>query len=299
MIAAPLLATVTSTPTNSFSLGSWLTGAGIVISVLIGFISYRLTSTRPKLSWEATTTVLIEQGRSAIPDLDIQYKGTKVQQLAVSRVMIANTGRGTVRRSDLATSLPLQIRTASPKHLLLDAQFIGIRKEALASSNLTVEPVYDNQYALIEFDYLNPSWGGISQVVHTGSMSNDLEVRGDVMGLKPPRRLIPRPVSTDKVISRTTKRLIFWAITDKGSSDIKRATLVDMLWPGIFIVTSLVGTELNLASIRGASDLPAPILRAALSLVVTGFFSAVFYFQVQTRLLERDFFQEPGKRSRR
>ena len=90
------------------------------------------------------------------------------------------TAKKLLKKDDIETVNRIRISTTKEVSLL-DAKILASNNH---SSQFEVNLDEENNCVYLEFDYLDEKQGAVVQVIHTGSSSQDLEVIGDIKGVK-------------------------------------------------------------------------------------------------------------------
>lgn len=185
-----------------------------IISITLACLFYRRSRRSKDPRWAIRNTTLIEGYSSKLRDLEVFYKGDRVEDLSVCRIAFWNDGKATIDRQDIATANPLRIASRDQARIL-DAKVLATNSR---SSQFTASlPDTRTAAHLLEFDYLDHGHGAVLQVVHTGTSEEDLEVVGDIKGssgiqkkdIRVYRYLpLPTPAEFDKRLEPAAKRLI-------------------------------------------------------------------------------------------
>jgi hypothetical protein len=205
---------------NQFLQNPILNGLGFIlglISLILGYIFYREGLRLKKPFWNIRSNNLVQDFSSALSDLTIAYKGEKVENITISRIIFWNGGKDTINASDIPRTDPLKI-VATANNVLLDIQLLSTNS-APSSFSVSLQP--DKTCALLNFEYLDYSQGAILQIIHTGTSSSHLSIVGTVKGTKvrkkyltPADRLpLPTPKEIDDLILKrfsppTRRRII-------------------------------------------------------------------------------------------
>lgn len=192
-----------------------------IISLVLGYIFYREGLRLKKPMWNVRSNNLIQDFSSAITDLAILYKGEKVENITISRIIFWNGGKDTINAQDVARTDPLKI-IATEKNTLLDVKLLSMNNKP---SLFTVSLQPDKTCALLNFEYLDYNQGAIIQIIHTGKSSYDLNIVGTVKSAKiqkkyltPADRLpLPTPKEIDELMlkpfSPPTRRKIIATVS--------------------------------------------------------------------------------------
>lgn len=124
-----------------------------------------------------------------LPDLEIKFHGygSPIANLTVTDITFWNRGRAAIRKSDIAKLEPLIISMA-PNCLILNVLVV---RRAKAENAFEVTRSQDRTHASINFDFLDHNDGVVIQVVHTGTSSEDVAVKGTVIEGGTPIRIRP------------------------------------------------------------------------------------------------------------
>jgi hypothetical protein len=184
-----------------------------VIGIVLAYFFYRRGRRTKEACWAIRTNNLVAGYGSKLGDLEVLYKGQKVENLSISRIAFWNEGAETIDRQNLVTANPLRITTKGEVKLL-DIKRLAVNNEA---SGFAVSLENDMGSARIEFDYLDREHGAVLQVVHTGKRSEDLDLVGAIKGVETLqcRQVqftkylpLPTPASFDKKVKAITRRRV-------------------------------------------------------------------------------------------
>jgi hypothetical protein len=131
---------------------------------------------------------LIQGLDSKLDNLKISYGDNKIENLTVSRMLLWNNGLETIERSDIATVNPVRI-VGIEGLKFLDAKILAQNNH---SSQFRVNIAEDSESILLDFDYFDHNQGCVIQIVHTGTSSKDVQLVGDIKGVKLLRNKAPR-----------------------------------------------------------------------------------------------------------
>jgi multisubunit Na+/H+ antiporter MnhG subunit len=169
-----------------------------VIGLLTGYIFYKwsLRVKEPRVSQK--TNNLIRDYIAKFDGLEILYKGAKIQNLTVTKILFWNEGSETIDKQDLTNADPLRI-TVDDGYIILDYRIISCNNEASKFNCVLSE---DKSSLLIEFDYIDRNQGLVVQVVHTGINQSDIWVTGVIKGAVLKYKKIQPEEATPQFISR-------------------------------------------------------------------------------------------------
>jgi hypothetical protein len=150
----------------SLPLGIW----GILIGI-------RATRER-RAVYYTNTNNLVRNLVSRIPEVEVKYHGygSPVENLTVSKVLLVNTGREAIRKTDVVKASPIRIVMSD------GAIILGIH--ILYSNPLnkvTIERAADRTSAAVTFDYLDYKEGFVAEIIHTGEYDKQIAMDGDII----------------------------------------------------------------------------------------------------------------------
>lgn len=161
---------------------------GTILSVFLAIIFYRLSKREKKPYWSIGSNNLIEGFSSQVPGLEISYNNQKVENLTISKIVFWNDGKETIHGTDIAEADPLQI-IARGNVKILDIKVLKTNSEASRFCNPNDSQLHSS---FVTFDFLDKNQGGIIQVIHTGTSSKDISLKGALKGAGVPIYYDPR-----------------------------------------------------------------------------------------------------------
>jgi hypothetical protein len=132
-----------------------------------------------------TTYNLFKDYSGTVAGLDIQYLGDKVRDLSVSKIVFWNHGALTIDSDDLVPADRLRLETKG-KGRILSTKLISTNNKA-SQPLLSASPEKDQ--AFLQFEYLDRGQGFVIQVIHEGTSSNDLDLKGAIKGVTRIRKI--------------------------------------------------------------------------------------------------------------
>lgn len=160
---------------------------------------------------------------------------------------------------DLQTANPLRIEGLNGSRIL-DAKVLA-RNNSSSQIDVLLE---ENGCAYINFDYLDENQGAVIQIVHTGKSSRDIEIVGDIKGVKELRNKL----STQRWIQIIYKTRSKFKITRKFVAIF--ATLVGLAYIAMGLVPIFV-PSLDPSIILNATQSMKPDQKRIIILVVFSF----------------------------
>jgi len=169
-------------------------GFGLAAALGVGFIFYRLTADREMriLGYRAFSWSIVEQQHEA-PHVQVLYRGTPVQRVTRTSLVLWNPGWQTVEGQDVAAADPVRIVSASGQ--LLRADLIYESRTSVGFKLTEREDGYRCDFAL-----LDRHDGVVIDLLHTASGA-DLTIKGTIKRMPDgirnfgPLSTLPLPVS--------------------------------------------------------------------------------------------------------
>lgn len=163
------------------SIDTYLGIAGVALGfagLITGYILYRKSLRIKQPYYYVITNNLVQDGIATLEKLDIIYSGKRISSLTVSKVIFWNNGSETINDSDIVKANPLRVECGPSSHIL-DATIIESNNK---SSKFSLEFSSDDKRVFVHFDYIDKYQGVLIQVVHAGSLPNDIRMLGDFRG---------------------------------------------------------------------------------------------------------------------
>jgi len=153
-----------------------------IFSVVYGVWWNKKSKCKKEFSCYRNSYRVVRAGKSFIPELELKYKGTEIQELVVTKYAIWNSGNMMLHESDIVEEKSLQIVGDEKTSHILDAKIIQCSDE---DNKFNIEKSVDGNVKL-SFDYVNVKDGIVVQIVHTGE-AKDIKVSCKIKGGKPVR----------------------------------------------------------------------------------------------------------------
>lgn len=177
---------------NQGWVGSTIGLAGVIISGILYFRAKR----RAKPSVQFSRMTIVSPQSDELPsDVEILYKGSKINQLTKTNIILWNDGTETLHGSSVVEDSPVQICFEEGVTILRHQ----IVKETRSVNRSRLEPVENQRNAInIKFDYLDPADGINVEILHDSK--SDPTVVGAIRGLPSGIRIVnSMPSSTPAV----------------------------------------------------------------------------------------------------
>lgn len=187
-------------------------GTATVASLVVAIRSRRIR----RLSWSIRSNTLIRGRQPTLPDLTIRYRNQQLDNLTVSGVIFWNDGNQTIDRTDIADNDPLRVETAGGVKLLA----VNVLASTSDPSPFNHTEDADRGKSMLDFEFMAPNRGVVLQIIHSGTSSGDLSVKGFLKdGGRPGQRKIyasflhlPTSVKFDLRFNLQTRRRINLAL---------------------------------------------------------------------------------------
>lgn len=188
-----------------FSAINFLIAVGGIILAVIFY--WRSTKNREPVFAIKSYNILADSS-SKMTGLTVNYKTEIVNNLSITKIAFWNQGRETIKRNDIPEGDPLRISIKNGIKIL-DAEVISSNNPA---NKFQISSIDNDSSVRIFFDYLDKNQGGVIQIIHTGTTSNDLSIEGTVMGVGKPIKNDLDAIFSNKLssfkISKPSRRLI-------------------------------------------------------------------------------------------
>lgn len=230
---------------NQGWVGSLIGFVGVVIGVL-GIFSYKISKSRGRPTIQKHSLRIIgKEDTEVSEDLEILYKGTKVERLTKTTIVFWNDGTETINGSDVVNSDKISF-CFSEGERILSSKIISLTRE-VNNASLIKDQEHGNIVSLA-FDFFDPNDGVTIELLHTDKErypSITGTIKGVPDGIYDAGRYIDDstqlPIKPFDLIFKNRKRLMYFALA------IGLATFAVGLLPGSVYeyVDALVKTEPN------------------------------------------------------
>lgn len=139
-----------------------------VLSVIYAIYAGVKGKEKKEISYIVNTYEIVHAGKNMIPEVQISYCGQTIDDLAVTRFAIWNSGNRLLNSNDIVDTKPLSITSNDDGSDILDASII---KRSEESNKFTIDKK-SAHCAELQFDYIDKQEGIIVQILHTGSAKN-------------------------------------------------------------------------------------------------------------------------------
>ena len=160
-----------------------------IISIILAMYFYKKSRKAKEPCWAIKSKNLIEGYNVKLDSLIVLYKGNQIENLTVSRICFWNDGKDTLERKDIETINHLRIAGKNGV-MFLDVKILAQNN---LSSQCNVDISDSGNYIYLDFDYIDQNQGCVIQVIHTGKLSGDIQILGDIKGVSVLQRKLTVP----------------------------------------------------------------------------------------------------------
>lgn len=165
-----------------FLQNSWvvfITTTFTIIGIPLSIYLYFKSKKDKLLKFEIKNNNIFKNFESIIENVKVTCEDKNISTLTITRILMWCDGKETIYNTDIATQMPLIIKSKEGKEIL-EAKIVSSNNQA---NNVHLEKLENNIYK-INFEYLDYKDGFIIQVVHTGSSQKDIILSGKIKGMK-------------------------------------------------------------------------------------------------------------------
>ena len=151
---------------------------GILSIIATAFFAHRYSEKKsPKFMYK--TLRKIQRSSDAPDDIEVYYKGHKVNGVQSTVVWFWNDGRKPIIRSDIPEAQPIKIELNDSNEIEIpNVQILKQSREVISSQSRKIS----NKVVQVDFEFLDHNDGFSLEILHTGKSSTDVVVSGTVLG---------------------------------------------------------------------------------------------------------------------
>jgi hypothetical protein len=155
-----------------------------ILGITLAIVFY-LRSRRIKLlSYTARSFTLLSNAVTSLSDFSASYRNNELKNLAVTKILLWNSGNELITSTDIANNDP--VRIVFPLH----ARVLNANVTTMSSiSNLVradVNPMKQNEI-IYSFDYLGVNEGCLVSILHTSESPLEVSLCGTIKGYGSPK----------------------------------------------------------------------------------------------------------------
>lgn len=176
-----------------------------VLGIILAYYFYCKGKSTKELYYEINSFNLIGKNlKEKISDIQILYKDNRIKYLTISKIAVWNSGNKTVWDNEIPENNKIRISICN-SYDILECEII--QNDDL-DTNLTLTKI-DNKNLELNFKFLEPNKGFMLKIIHTSITSNDLNVKGRVIGGSDIKRINDIGRNNVKREHWSTKYLVF------------------------------------------------------------------------------------------
>lgn len=198
-----------------------------ILSIITSIYLYRKSRKRKKPVFAIRSTNVISDEVKNLGEVEVKFKGDKIDNLTVSKVAFWNSGNDTLNDDDQAPIDKVRIE--------LKEGFVILESEVIFQSSETNNIHVNNKLNTVEigFDYFDSNQGGIIKFVHTGKKSSDVTLKGTFKGSEKLKKINSR-------LNNLSIVMITIPLFGKIFSSRKEKRNLSKVMPWIVILTGVV-----------------------------------------------------------
>ena len=152
---------------------------GIVIPIALSLFFYLRSKPLRLITYAIRTFPVITDRSKKIDGLQTTISGKSSHILTATRMAIWNAGNLTIDSGDIPKSDPIRVCFCAN----VDVFYMKILEQTNKANQIRLRELieYPNSYQ-IEFDYLDPSDGALLDIVHSGDVLQEFNLRGSIKG---------------------------------------------------------------------------------------------------------------------
>ena len=165
---------------TKFLSEAWLGTTIAALGIIVALVIYRASQIGARPVYQRRSIRLIGFDQANFPqDVEVLYRGKRVDRLTKSRLIYWNSGKQIVRGSDIVADDPVRCELSSDA-LALE---VGVVKHTRDANKFTA--TIDNgrrNRVILSFDYLDPGDGAVVEILHLSSDRHPA-IKGAIRGV--------------------------------------------------------------------------------------------------------------------
>jgi len=145
-----------------------------IFGIIMTLYTYLKSKKTSKPTFAKTDFKIITSNFSAIENLSVLYNNNPIEELSVSKIVIYNAGKKSIRKEDIAPKDKIRIDFLDGK--ILNSKIHYCTKEINNFSILKTE-----KSVLVDFDYLGYFDGAVIQIFHTAKNPESVKIEGTII----------------------------------------------------------------------------------------------------------------------
>jgi hypothetical protein len=246
---------------NGAAHGDWIGWLIGLIAVILAVVFYFKSRATARLVCQWRGRLLVGGEEADLPaDVVITYKGAAVPRLSSAKVVFWNSGKLTVRGSDIVEADPLRIVLAEDAVIL--RAVVNSVTRSVNSFSVRIRPEKANE-AICTFDFLDAGDGARIELLHTSNLKS-AKVVGTIRGLPTGIGHLGKIQSVSKL--RSSPVPLVWMIVIAMAVGLS-TLLVGIFGPSFGPRYETIAACLHLPIIKSRTDRIAAILAGAVYVI--------------------------------
>jgi hypothetical protein len=159
-----------------------LTGLVVgVVGTAVAVYTYYATRTKRELLFLITAAEIIGHSESMFPpELKIFFNDEPIQSLVKHNILVWNSGNVPIRHEDfIKQGAPVEMTFPDEFEMLKSA----IVRESSSANDISLSVSDDRRSAACKFLFLEPRDGFNVEILHSGDISNDPQIKFNIIGI--------------------------------------------------------------------------------------------------------------------
>jgi len=149
-----------------------------IIGIILAYYFHHKSRSKKEILYEITSFNLINKNlNQKVSELKVLYKEKDIRYLTISKLAIWNSGNSTILETEIPIDNKIQINICNNYEIL---EYELIQNEDI-DSKLSISKI-DEKNLEINFRFLEPNKGFVLKLIHTSRTSNDIIVKGRIIG---------------------------------------------------------------------------------------------------------------------
>lgn len=179
-----------------------LFGAGVVVTVLVGFLFYQLGRAEAIPRYSIWSLPVVRPIRTE--GIEVRYKGTVVPRVTAARIIVWNAGRKTIDGNDVLEEDPVRFEFDSDTKVLSVETVLTSREQINARAVLSSKLPHT---VIFRFRFLDRNDGAAIAVLHSGP-SHQPTAMGTIKGVPSGLRASPARLGQNDWLSVTAAAVL-------------------------------------------------------------------------------------------
>lgn len=162
----------------------WILAFTVVLTIVSFIFSIYAYQKQKKIKeptfYIKTFSIVPSSISQTVSDLKIFYKGKEINFLSITRVVFLNKGNDIINQTDISTREPLRIAIKANSNLEIFEAKVIYEKNQSSNGFSIIQKGSDIHFL---FDYLAKNEGGVVQIIHTGCLEEDIDIKGNIKGV--------------------------------------------------------------------------------------------------------------------